>query len=580
MKPFRVALAQINTVVGDLDGNVKRVKAALSQAEEHRPDLVVFPELTLSGYPPEDLLLKPSFLAASREALDRVAEAVGEAVAVVGFPDRDADVYNAAAVIRKGEVRHVYRKRYLPNYGVFDENRYFHRGGEIPVYVLGDVTFGVTICEDIWYPGEPLTAQALFGDAQLAVNLSASPYHAGKGHDRERMIATRAEDNAVIVAFCNQVGGQDELVFDGCSLVFDEDGGLIARGAAFVEDLVVADLPIERVFLERLHDPRRRRVRERGLDRRLVIERVDLGSRRDARGRKPAAPPEIAPHPVSRAAEILEALTLGLADYFGKNGFLEACLGISGGIDSAVAAAIAARALGPERVHGFYLPSPYSTEASESGARALCESLGIACDEIPIGSIFLEYREVLADVFGDAQDDETEENLQARIRGNLLMALSNKFGWLVLAPGNKSELSVGYSTLYGDMVGGFAVLKDLLKTDVYRIAQEINRQAGRDVIPTATITREPTAELRPGQKDSDTLPPYDLLDGILEAYVERDLGVGEIVGLGFEEETVRWVVEAVDRSEYKRRQAPPGIKITTRAFGKDRRMPITNRYRG
>jgi NAD+ synthase (glutamine-hydrolysing) len=579
MQPFRVALAQINTVVGDLDGNVERVKSALARAEKHRPDLVVFPELTLSGYPPEDLLLKPSFLAAARKALDDVAAEVGEVVVVVGFPDRDADVYNAAAVIREGEVRHVYRKRYLPNYSVFDENRYFQTGAEIPVYALGDVIFGVTICEDIWFPGEPLTAQALFGDAQLAVNLSASPYHAGKGHDRERMVATRAEDNAVVVAFCNQVGGQDELVFDGRSFVFDEDGGLIARGAAFVEDLVVADLPIERVFLERLHDPRRRRVRERGLDRRLVIERVELGPRRDPGKRKPVDP-VVAPHPPSRTAEILEALTLGLGDYFRKNGFSDACLGVSGGIDSAVAAAIAVRALGAGCVHGVYLPSPYSTEESEAGARALCRNLGIACEEIAIGSIFGEYRDRLAEVFGDVAEDETEENLQARIRGNLLMALSNKFGWLVLAPGNKSEMSVGYSTLYGDMVGGFAVLKDLLKTDVYRVAEEINRQAGRELIPAATIAREPTAELRPGQKDSDTLPSYEVLDGILEEYVERDLGVAEIVSLGFEEETVRWVVDAVDRAEYKRRQAPPGIKITTRAFGKDRRMPITNRYRG
>jgi NAD+ synthase (glutamine-hydrolysing) len=579
MQPFRVALAQINTVVGDLDGNVERVKSALARAEKHRPDLVVFPELTLSGYPPEDLLLKPSFLAAARKALDDVAAEVGEVVVVVGFPDRDADVYNAAAVIREGEVRHVYRKRYLPNYSVFDENRYFQTGAEIPVYALGDVIFGVTICEDIWFPGEPLTAQALFGDAQLAVNLSASPYHAGKGHDRERMVATRAEDNAVVVAFCNQVGGQDELVFDGRSFVFDEDGGLIARGAAFVEDLVLADLPIERVFLERLHDPRRRRVRERGLDRRLVIERVELGPRRDPGKRKPVDP-VVAPHPPSRTAEILEALTLGLGDYFRKNGFSDACLGVSGGIDSAVAAAIAVRALGAGCVHGVYLPSPYSTEESEAGARALCRNLGIACEEIAIGSIFGEYRDRLAEVFGDVAEDETEENLQARIRGNLLMALSNKFGWLVLAPGNKSEMSVGYSTLYGDMVGGFAVLKDLLKTDVYRVAEEINRQAGRELIPAATIAREPTAELRPGQKDSDTLPSYEVLDGILEEYVERDLGVAEIVSLGFEEETVRWVVDAVDRAEYKRRQAPPGIKITTRAFGKDRRMPITNRYRG
>ncbi|MGH7542651.1 MAG: NAD+ synthase, partial [Gemmatimonadota bacterium] len=463
MKPFRVALAQINTVVGDLDGNVERVKAALARAEKHRPDLVVFPELTLSGYPPEDLLLKPSFLADAREALDAVAAEVGETVAVVGFPDRDADVYNAAAVIRDGKVRHVYRKRYLPNYSVFDEHRYFQTGASIPVYALGDVTFGVTICEDIWFPGEPLTAQALFGDAQLGVNLSASPYHAGKGRDRERMIATRAEDNAMIVAFCNQVGGQDELVFDGRSLVFDEDGVLIARGAAFAEDLVVADLPIERVFLERLHDPRRRKVRERGLDRRLVIEQIDLGPRRDPGRRKPVDL-LVAPNPPSRTAEILEALTLGLADYFRKNGFSDACLGISGGIDSAVAAAIAVRALGAERVHCVYLPSAYSTEESAAGARSLCENLGIACEEIPVGSIFLEYRDKLAQVFGDAPEDETEENLQARIRGNLLMALSNKFGWLVLAPGNKSEMSVGYATLYGDMVGGFAVLKDLLKT--------------------------------------------------------------------------------------------------------------------
>ncbi len=576
MRPFRIVLCQIDVTVGDLDGNLERIRTALEEAERHAPDLVAFPELAISGYPPEDLLLKPSFLADCRAALDDLAAGVGEAVVVVGFPDRDADVYNAAAVIRDGAVRHVYRKRYLPNYGVFDENRYFQSGTEIPVYALGDVTFAVNVCEDIWYPGEPLTAQALIGEAQLALNLSASPFHAGKGHDRERMIMTRAEDNAIVVAYCNLVGGQDELVFDGHSLVVDEDGDLVARGEPFAEDLVVADLPLDRVFLERLHDPRRRKARQRGMDEGLEVERVDLGDRR-ATEREPVEP-VIAALYESRAAEILDAVTLGLGDYFRKNGFAEAVVGLSGGIDSAVAAAIAVRALGSERVHGLSMPSRYTSEESRSLARDLADSLGISFREIPIDDLFAVYREALAPEFGDAPPDTTEENLQARIRGNLLMALSNKFGWLVLATGNKSEMSVGYSTLYGDMVGGFAVLKDVMKTQVYALAEEINRQSGGP-IPRGTIERPPSAELKPDQTDQDTLPPYEVLDAILEAYVERDLGPAEIVALGHDEETVRWVVVAVDRSEYKRRQAAPGIKITTRAFGKDRRMPITNRYR-
>ena len=578
MRPFRLALAQIDVVVGDVPGNRARIEAALARSEELAPDLVVFPELAVSGYPPEDLLLKPSFLEAARGAVEELARGVGDATVVVGFPDREADVYNAAAVLRQGRVRHVYRKRYLPNYGVFDENRYFQRGETIPVYGLGDVTLAVNICEDIWYPGEPLTAQALVGDAQLAVNLSASPYHAGKGHDRERMIATRAEDNAIVIGYCNLVGGQDELVFDGQSLVVDEDGALIARGAAFVEDLIVVDLPLERVFEERLHDPRRRKARLRGRAG-PPVERIELGARRA--GAQPPLPQRTpAPTPHSRAAEILAALTLGLGDYFRKNGFHEACLGVSGGIDSAVTAAIAVRALGPERVHGFYLPSPFSSHTSSRGARELCANLGISLGELPIGEIMEAYLEALRGPFAGHPADTTEENLQARIRGNLLMALSNKFGWLVLASGNKSEISVGYSTLYGDMVGGFAILKDVLKTGVYELAEEICRQAGHAVIPRETIERAPTAELKPGQRDTDTLPPYDVLDPILEAYVERDLASRDIVALGYDEATVRWVVEAVDRSEYKRRQAPPGLKITTRAFGKDRRMPITNRFRG
>jgi NAD+ synthase (glutamine-hydrolysing) len=578
MRPFRLALAQIDVVVGDVPGNLARIEAALARAEELAPDLVVFPELAVSGYPPEDLLLKPSFLEAARGAVEELARGVGDAIVVVGFPDREADVYNAAAVLRQGRVRHVYRKRYLPNYGVFDENRYFQRGETIPVYGLGDVTLAVNICEDIWYPGEPLTAQALVGDAQLAVNLSASPYHAGKGHDRERMIATRAEDNAIVIGYCNLVGGQDELVFDGQSLVVDEDGVLVARGAAFDEDLIVVDLPLERVFEERLHDPRRRKARLGGRAG-SPVERIELGERRaGAQPPLPERPP--APTPHSRAEEILAALTLGLGDYFRKNGFHEACLGVSGGIDSAVTAAIAVRALGPERVHGFYLPSPFSSETSSRGARELCANLGISLGELPIGEIMEAYLEALRGPFAGHPADTTEENLQARIRGNLLMALSNKFGWLVLASGNKSEISVGYSTLYGDMVGGFAILKDVLKSGVYELAEEICRQAGHAVIPRETIERAPTAELKPGQRDTDTLPPYDVLDPILEAYVERDLASRDIVALGYDEATVRWVVEAVDRSEYKRRQAPPGLKITTRAFGKDRRMPITNRFRG
>lgn len=577
MDALRIAMAQINVSVGDLDGNMALIRATLERAEAQRPDIVVFPELALCGYPPEDLLLKPAFLRDVREALDAIVESVGEAVVIVGFPHQDADVYNAAAVIRNGELRHVYHKRYLPNYGVFDENRYFQRGESIPVYQIGDVTFGVNVCEDIWYPGEPLTAQAQTGQAQLAVNLSASPYHAGKGHDRERMIATRAEDNAIVVAYCNLVGGQDELVFDGQSLVADEDGTLIAHGRAFEEDLVVVDLQLDRVFHERLHDPRRRKVRSPGFGPHPIVERIDLGPRRETR-RDPV--PHHTVEPASRPAEILSALVLGIRDYFGKNGFREAVLGVSGGIDSAVAAAIAVRALGSEHVHARYLPSPYSSKTSRAGALALCDNLGISFGEIEINPILDAFIGALRPMFGDAETDETEENLQARIRATLLMALSNKYGWLVLAPGNKSELSVGYCTLYGDMVGGFAVLKDLYKTDVYAVADQLNHEAGREIIPQIIIDRPPTAELKPEQLDQDTLPPYDVLDRILESYIEHDLGLEEIVASGFDADVASWVVSAVDRSEYKRRQAPPGIKITTRAFGKDRRMPITNAYRG
>ena len=579
MRPFRIALCQIDVAVGDLDRNLARIRTALSDAERYEPDLIAFPELAISGYPPEDLILRPAFLDDARRVVNALAAEVGEAVVVVGFPGRGEigrRAANAAAVLRDGRIVDVYRKRRLPNYGVFDEARYFRRGDRIPVYDLGGFLLGVNICEDIWTRGEPLSTQAEAG-AVLAINLSASPFHVGKGGEREGMIRARAEDHGIAVAYCNLVGGQDELVFDGQSLIVDAEGSIVARGAAFAEDLLVADLDLNL-------DPDGGRTAG-AVPPRARLERMELGPRRRA-GESPSPgagtpiEPRIADPPDSRAAQILDALALGLGDYFRKNGFAEACVGVSGGIDSAVTAAIAVRALGADRVHGLYLPSRHSSATSRSGARALCENLGIEFREIPIEPLFEAALKALGPVFGDLPHDRTEENLQARIRGTVLMALSNKFGWLVLAPGNKSELSVGYATLYGDMVGGFAVLKDLLKSDVYGVAEEINGEAGRAVIPAETIEREPTAELRPGQRDADTLPPYPVLDAILEAYVERDLGRREIVALGHPEETVRWVCEAVDRSEYKRRQAPPGIKITTRAFGKDRRMPITNRYRG
>jgi NAD+ synthase (glutamine-hydrolysing) len=585
MHQLRIALSQINVTVGDLDGNVAKILANVEAAKAQGADVVVFPELAIPGYPPEDLLLKPSFVEANLAALEQVATASQDILIVVGFADRRDDIYNAAAVCHDGQVAGVYRKQYLPNYGVFDENRTFQAGTETPVFRWGEapgtaITFGVNICEDIWYPGGPTRAQAFLGGAHLIINISASPYHAGKGAHRERMLATRAADNIAIVAFCNLVGGQDELVFDGQSLIFDAQGNLLARGRAFEEDLVVVDLDLGAVFNRRLHDPRRRKIVRESTD---AVPSLSLSHTPTHEPKSEL--PRRETTPLERLEEIYRALTLGTRDYVRKNGFQTVLVGMSGGIDSSLVACIAADALGPDHVVGVRNPSRYTSDMSNDVAAQLAANLGIRLLTIPIEPAFEAYLEMLADQFAGTEAGVTEENIQARIRGNLWMALSNKFGWLVLTAGNKSEMSVGYATLYGDMAGGFAVIKDVPKTLVYELAEWRNTQgAGQlpkqlPVIPEDAITRPPTAELRPGQKDTDSLPPYPVLDPILKAYVEEDRRAEEIAALGFDPETVRRVIRMVDRSEYKRRQAPPGVRITQRAFGRDRRLPITNWFK-
>ncbi len=574
MSILRLALAQINPVVGDIDGNVEKIIAYIQRAREAGADLVAFPELAVAGYPPEDLLLKPSFLAANRQAVDTIAAATSGITAIVGFAFAESDVYNAAAILHRGKLVDVYQKHYLPTYAVFDEDRTFRAGDRNVVFSLGGASIGVTICEDMWYPGGPAQDQARAG-AQVLINIASSPYHAGKGSDRERMLATRAADNVSVVAFCNLVGGQDELVFDGRSVVFDASGQLMARAAQFDEDLLVTDVDLHRVFRRRLHDPRGRK--EPALD----VPCVELSANGFAsRERETARSGSVISEPLPRLEGIYRALALGTRDYARKNGFERVVIGLSGGVDSALTASIAADALGPENVTGVMMPSRYTADFSESDAMRLAENLGIDYLVLPIEQVFQAYLDTLSDVFADEEPDATEENLQARTRGNLWMALSNKFGWLVLTAGNKSEMSVGYMTLYGDMAGGFAVIKDVPKTLVYELSRWRNDRPDGPVIPERVLTRPPSAELRPDQKDTDSLPPYHLLDLILEAYVERDVGVDGIVALGYDESLVRDVIDMVDANEYKRRQAPPGVRITPRAFGKDRRLPITNKFRG
>ncbi|HLW01547.1 MAG TPA: NAD+ synthase [Ktedonobacterales bacterium] len=598
MRHLRIALAQINSTVGDLQGNLRLMLDSLERAAQAGSDLVCFPELALTGYPPEDLLLKPGFVADNLSALDELVQRSADypsLTIVAGFVDRQVDIYNAAAVIHNGRLAGVYYKQYLPNYGVFDENRYFQAGTLSPVFEINGVQVGVNICEDIWYPTGPATLQAYAG-AEVLVNINASPYYAGKGDFREKMLATRAADNGLIVAYLNMVGGQDEVVHDGNSVIFDQSGNLIARAKHCAEDLLLADLDVEAVFRTRLHDPRRRKERREFTDNQVpfitVTDQANDHPNQNGRPRRMLARASLersdyTPHTLARVeprperlAEIYEALVLGTRDYTHKNGFQQAIIGISGGIDSALTTAIAVDALGPENVIGVSMPARYSSEGSKSDARELAERLGIRFLTISIDTMFSAALEALAPVFAGTTPGLAEENIQARLRGATWMALSNKFGWLVLTAGNKSEMATGYATLYGDMAGGFAVLKDVFKTLVYDLARYRNRLSPGGVIPQAIIDKEPSAELRPDQRDVDSLPPYPVLDPLLRAYVEDDRTFEEMVAMGYDSAIVQKVMTLVDRSEYKRRQAPPGIKITQRAFGRDRRLPLTNTYRG
>jgi len=573
---IRFGMAQVNSTVGDLGGNTRKIVEFIDRARSLGVDLLTFPELAITGYPPEDLLLKPQFIRQNKESLDKIVEHSSDLAVVVGFVDSDADIYNAAAVLYNKRLVGIYRKFYLPNYGVFDENRYFQAGKECPVFVICGIPVGITVCEDIWYETGPATVQASAG-ARLLVNISASPYYAGKGFSRERMLSTRAADNVAIVAYNNLVGGQDELVFDGNSVIFNEQGEPVARGKQFEEDLVVADLDMESVFRSQLHDPRRRKETPWVKKEMGRVTRIEVSDESPVAAKPPLASRQVGT--LSEIAEIYQALVLGVRDYVRKNGFEKVVIGLSGGVDSSLVAVIATDALGPENVVGVSMPSRYSSPGSKSDAEALAGNLGIEFKVIPIEKAFGSYLETLAEPFKDAQPDITEENIQARIRGNILFALSNKFGWLVLACSNKSETATGYATLYGDMAAGFIPVKDVPKTTVYKLAQYKNHQGGKEVIPHSVLTKAPSAELRPDQKDTDTLPPYEVLDPVLKAYVEDDLAIDQIMAMGFDRDTIVKVARLVDRSEYKRRQAAPGIKITPRDFGRDRRLPITNRFR-
>jgi NAD+ synthase (glutamine-hydrolysing) len=590
MRMFRIAMVQMNPTVGDLDGNAQRIIESIREAKAAKADLVVFPELAVTGYPPEDLLLKSRFVEDNRRALERIVKQVRGITAVVGYvgqghtpaqratsptvlPAGRHELYNAAAIIADRRVAATYYKWCLPNYGVFDESRYFHPGKRLPLIMLDGVAIGINICEDIWLPEGPTRAQAAAG-AEVIVNINASPFHMGKSQYREQMLATRARENGVILTYTNMVGGQDELVFDGNSLILDHTGEVIVRGKAFEAALIVADLDVESVA--------RARVRQSGRKPYIpnlnkLIDRITVTTKASV-----PQPSRSIPVFVSRLEpleEVYRALTLGIRDYVGKNGFKRVIIGLSGGVDSALTIVLAVDALGPDNVLGVFMPSPYTSRESREDVADIVQRLGIKLLTIPITRTFRSYLASLAKVFDGRRPDATEENIQARIRGNFLMALSNKFGHLVLTTGNKSEMSVGYATLYGDMAGGFAVIKDVPKTMVYELARLRNRAGESPVLPKRVLERAPTAELKHDQKDEDSLPNYAVLDPILKAYVEDDQSMDDIVEAGFDRQTVARVIQMVDHSEYKRRQAPIGIKITHRALGKDRRMPITSKYR-
>lgn len=575
MTVLRVALGQLNPTVGDLDGNLRLLTAAYDEADAAGCDLVAFPELSITGYPPEDLVLKPGFVNDNRAALAAFAAHTRECVAVVGFVDADRDLYNAAAVCVGGEVVGTYRKRLLPNYAVFDEARYFTPGTDndpLELYVVGGVKVGISICEDIWSPFGPLATQAA-GGAELAVNINGSPYHWEKDSARERMVATRAQDAHSAIVYVNQVGGQDELVFDGGSFAVDAEGNLLARAPQFVENLLIVDVPVPPVYRKRLLDPRGRRT-----DQVLPMVHISDAPRARPTGWSPA--PNPVAEPLDTHRELYDALVLGTRDYCRKNGFSDVVIGLSGGIDSTLVACVAVDALGADHVHGVSMPSRYSSEHSKSDAAKLAANLGIDFRTISIEPAFSAYLDMLAPSFAGREPGLTYENLQSRCRGQILMALSNEMGWMVLTTGNKSELAVGYFTIYGDSAGGFAVLKDVLKLEVYELCRYVNRRAGREIVPESVLTKAPSAELRPDQRDDQSLPPYEVLDPILELYVEQDRTAAEIVELGHDEAIVRRITRLVDIAEYKRRQSPPGVRVSPKAFGKDRRMPITHGYRG
>ena len=571
MTRIRVATAQLNLVVGDLDGNVEKMLEAYGRAQDAGADLVAFPELAITGYPPEDLLLRPGFVSAATAALERFAAGTDRAVAIVGFPEAGRDLYNSAAVCAGGAVRGGYRKHLLPNYAVFDEARYFVPSTEFGhLFEIAGVRVAVSICEDAWSPSGPILAQAA-GGAELVVSINASPYYEGRLRERETMLATRATDAAVPLVYVNLVGGQDELIFDGVSMVLDENGEILARSPQFCEDLLITDLEVRPAFRRRQLDPRGRVVAP-------TLPEISISSE-SAVAAEPDHHHTVAPLLEARR-EVYEALVLGTRDYVRKNGFTSVLLGLSGGIDSSLVAAIAAEALGPENVTGVLMPSRYSSDHSISDAEALADALGIRRVTIPIEPAHQAFLDMLADEFAGQELGLAGENLQARIRGNLLMTMSNQTGAMVLTTGNKSEYATGYTTLYGDMAGGFAVLKDVPKTLVFELSAACNEWAGRPVIPENVLVKPPSAELRPDQRDEDSLPPYAELDPILERYVEGDMSVSELIDLGYDAALVRKVAALVDRNEYKRRQAPPGVRVSPKAFGKDRRLPITNGWRG
>ncbi|MFC1490643.1 NAD+ synthase [Candidatus Latescibacterota bacterium] len=557
MRKLRVTIAQINTTVGDLDGNLRHCVEAVRAAEELGSELIVFPELALSGYPPEDLLLKPGFLKKCSETLKQFADCVDNICAVIGCVGSEGEVYNSAAVISGRQNHCMYHKMFLPNYGVFDEKRYFASGTSAVSFMLGDVNIGLNICEDTWVDNGPHCTLAEKHNVDLILNLSASPFHAGKQAERNDMLTRVSQSTGTSIVYANLIGGQDELVFDGGSMVFGNNGECFAKASSFKEELLTIDMEFDSAVSD-------------GASSSAQIPVYNAPKKEVAS----AYASEL-----SAEEEILEALVLGTRDYIRKNGFSKAVIGLSGGIDSALVAAIAVTALGAENVTGITMPSEYTSSETRTDAEILADNLGIGFKELPISQLFREFTGTLADSFRGCEPNVAEENIQARIRGTLLMALSNKFGCIVLTTGNKSEMSTGYATLYGDMAGGFAVIKDVPKLTVYAVSRLINEKAGREIIPQSTIDRPPTAELRHDQKDSDSLPPYEVLDAILKAYVEDDMGVDDIVSLGFDSETVKRVIRLCDISEYKRRQAPPGVKITPRAFGRDRRLPITNRFR-